>query len=119
MHLDSQSNVLGCQPMDDRMDDVKQNIAGIAYVNRTHLDGKAFVKQFDVSWEFSRKVLLNDVPTVDHFHKSLSSRAIIFHETVGKVEEGSEFFLHTILRQITIGYGAMQNTSSRGIGIGQ
>ena len=80
------------------MDDVKQNIAGIAYVNRTHLDRKAFVEHFDVPWEFSRKVLPDNVSSVDHLHKSLSPNAIIFHEAVGKVEEGSEFRLHGILR---------------------
>ena len=80
------------------MDDVKQNIAGIAYVNRSHLDRKAFVEHFDVPWEFSRKVLPDNVSSVDHLHKSLSPNAIIFQEAVGKVEEGSEFFLHGVLR---------------------
>ena len=79
------------------MDDVKQDIAGVAYVNRAHLNRKAFVEQCDVPWEFSRKVLPDDVPTVNHLHKSLSSCAIVFHEAVGTVEEGSEFLLHTVL----------------------
>lgn len=119
MHLDSQSNVLGRQTMKDRMDDVKQDIAWVAYVNRTHLNRKAFVEHCDVPGKFSRKVVPDDVPTVDHLHKSLSSYAIVFHEAVGTVEEGSEFLLHNVLRQIAIRDGTVQNASSRGIGIGQ